>query len=652
MKRRFAFFALLFTLFCIAPAFAREIHFQTLGGVEGLSQSSAISIWQDNIGRMWLGNDAVNCYDGETVRVFRLSEYFPSIEDSNIHTITGNDSVMFVISESQLLCFDLHTEAFYMPDIQLTTIYCRGDDVFYASERTIYRYDWKKKNSHPLVTLPADVLGVRKIFSLPDGRLLLATPIGLFVVDASSGEIISHVLEDEDITALLVDSRNNILLSARSGKLYISSVNTSYPWSFSLLHHGDQCLAHTNVYCMAEDVSGSVWLGTLSGLYQLQRKNTNALEEDQLTVVNHVVPESTIYSLYSDRQGSLWIGSYYGDVRYFNPLINNYIYYKTDEEHPDRLHGAVIGDIVEDHSDNLYVTTEGSGMNILFAGQDKFRHLTTANGLHQNKLRCSWFDEEYNRLYLSEYMHGLSYYDLTAQKVYPLSNDTALSSPYARIIESIHPYKNFLILRTQRGLFKMHRHTLEISPLFKRNPELQELCSGIIRAVHVDERDILWVSSFTRGLFTIDIKSRKVLKYYGDGILPESVIPSAIVSMCEDSRKGLFLCTLKSGLLAYNPEDDSFTSFTEAAHELVSDICYKSVFSWYGNLIVTTNKGISILNLSSRKKLNSAYHIRLSSSYPLTALSGDCGLYASKRRDRIYVGGLYGLLIFSEKELG
>jgi len=637
---------LIIALFFTSFSWAKNIHYQTLGSVHGLSQSSAISIWQDRWGRMWLGNDALNCYDGENVKVYRFSEFFKDVEDSNIHTITGNDSVLFVIAEENLIYFDFETEILHLTDIKTNAVSCNENNAFYYSGNTFYKYNWRKGESQPIITLPDSVAGVRKIQPAGNNVFWLITPVGAYIVDTEANKIINHILPHENITAIFKDSHDIIWMKCRSGSIHLSTTEGSTK-QLVPQNEKDRKLFQPYIYSFAEDRKGSVWIGTLSGLFEVKRPaDANA---NTITVLNHVLPESTISSLYLDRQGSIWIGSYYGDVRYFNPEVDNYVYYPTDESHPQRLHGAVIGDILEDKERNLYISTEGSGMNILPYGNEDFQHLTTQEGLIQNKIRSTWYDAEYDRLFISGYMRGLSYYDLKTKKVHPVQ-DGSLKIIFQRIIEDIIPYKDELILLTQDGLFRLNRKTLEISPLFEEE-ELQKKCSGIIRTIHVDEKERLWISSFEHGLLTIDLRTKVLLNTYGDGLMQDSKIPSAVLRICEDPKKGIFMTTLKGGVLGYDAQQDTFTVFNEEKHQLLSNICYNITFSWFGNLIVTTNKGISILNLQSRDQVNSTRHIRLSPSFPIVALSGDCGLYSSKYEDKIYVGGLYGLFIFSEQDL-
>ena len=82
------------------------------------------------------------------------------------------------------------------------------------------------------------------------------------------------------------------------------------------------------------------------------------------------------------------------------------------------------------------------------------------------------------------------------------------------------------------------------------------------------------MSSLEEGLFSVDLKSQKVISLYGDGLQKGSRIPSAVNSICGDSRNGLFMSTLNSGLLLYNEEKNDFSSYREQDHFLLSDVCY------------------------------------------------------------------------------
>ncbi|MDR3142887.1 MAG: helix-turn-helix domain-containing protein [Tannerellaceae bacterium] len=627
--------------FCLA---GQEVYFQQLGSKQGLSQASAISIWQDEIGRMWFANNVLNCYDGEAVRVFRVSEHTEGVEDSYIHALCGNNSMLFFLAENQLIGFDLNTEIFTVTGIKTNTICYSNDRIYYESGEELSVYDWKTRTSRVVASLPQKDTEIAFILEMEKEILWLGTTSGIYVVDAAQQQIKEHMLADEHILYLYKDSWHCVWIASQSKQIHLYTPNQQIiPLKIENKTNGP--VFNNNIYCIQEDIKGVIWIGTLTGVYQLSRSDI----KDSFILQNHILEQIIVSALFSDRQGTIWVGPYYGDVLYHNPLVDNYTYYTTDNSHPEWLHGVIITQITEDKEGNLYVASGGSGINTLKPGSNTFEHITTANGLPQNRIRDIWYDKEYNRLFISVFMEGLFYLDLSTKKIRPVESPL-VSSVHQRIIEKIIPYKNGLLLHTQNGIFKLDRESLQIS-WFLEDEELRELCSGIIRAIHIDERDILWVSSYYRGLFSIDLKSGKALHQYGDGLTDKSVIPSAIINICGNMRQGLYFITQKSGILKYNAAENTFRVFNEEKDQLLSNICYNMIFSPNGNLVLTTNKGVSLIKIAAGNTIQTLYNIRINPSSPLTALTGDCGLYISPKDHRIFVGGFFGLLCFSENDI-
>ncbi|MDR1201486.1 MAG: response regulator [Tannerellaceae bacterium] len=642
MKRNRHLPLMVLTIFVNFTVIGQEIYYQSLGNKDGLSQSSAVSFWQDYIGRVWIGNDALNCYDGEDVRVFRISEYLPGVEDSNIHALCGNDSVLFFLAENALFSFDLIHETFHNPQIPTYSICYSENEVYYLStDKILSVYHPKTGTSRPLFSLPDSIRYATTIVSPEEDVFWIGTPSGIYVANTKKGSVEKVLLPEEHIVYLYKDSNGSVWIATQKYQLYLFTPNRELiPLRINKEGTKERIQIPNNILCIQEDVAKTIWIGTLTGTYQLLKKDNGTFELKQ-----HILKESMISALFSDQQGTMWIGSYYGDVRYHHPLIDNYTFYATDESNPKRLHGAMIGQITKDKYGNMYFATEGSGINILRAGSDSFEHLTTANGLPENKIKALWYDEAYNRLFISVYMEGVCYLDLNTQTIKRIESDV-LSDVYLRIIENFVPWQDCLILHTQNGLFKLNRKTLAIDWFFE-DADLRERCSGIIRTLFLDEKNTLWVSSFRRGLFTIDLKTNEVLHSYGNGISQDSRIPSAIIKIDGDYKRGLYFVTLKSGILKYNHIADTFHVFNEEKYNLLSDICYNVAFSPENHLIITSNKGITLMNIAPDNTVYSSYHIQINQSSPLTAFIGECGLYVSTEENKIYAGCLYGLFCFS-----
>lgn len=647
MKRGFLLFAL--TIIVNSGLIGQDVFYQTLGSKQGLSQSSAIAFWQDDIGRMWIGNDALNCYNGEEIVVYRISEHIPDAEDSNIHNITGDSTALFFLAANRIICFDLITETFHDTGINAHSFSYVNNNIYYLSNEGLFNvYDRKSNTTQTIIHLPEIAKGSDCVLKTDERTCWVGTPTGVYLIDLEKKEILNHFLPDEQVVVLFKDSRDYIWITSFQHHVnkYTIYIYTPDGQFFPLQLNGKRStLGSNSIFCIREDIKGIIWIGTLTGIYKLSRNADNI----SFTLEDHVLKESSVYGLYSDRQGTIWIGPYFGDVRYHNPYTDNYTYYETDESNPNSLHGAVIGRITKDKYGNKYLATEGSGINIMKLGSSTFEHLTIADGLPQNKIRDLWYDEEYDRLYISAYMEGICYLDPKTRQIYRIAQDS-LKTINQLIIERFHPYKEDLILHTQNGLFRLDRKTQAIDWFFPEG-ELRERCSGIIRTLHIDDKETLWVSSYRNGLFTIDLKTGKVMGDYGDGVAESSKIPGAILKIVGDSRRGIYLATMKSGILKYITETDSFIVFDVEKNTLLSDICYNIAFSRKNTLILTSNRGISLLDIAADNTLRSAYHLRINQTSPLSAFNIDCDLYVSQDGNQIFAGCLYGLLCFSEKDL-
>ncbi|MDR2919973.1 MAG: helix-turn-helix domain-containing protein [Tannerella sp.] len=638
LTRKVACLYLMLLLFSF-PSEGKERSFRTLGPSQGMTKASAISIWQDKWGRMWIGNEVLNCYNGDQVTVYRLSEYFKDIEDADIHGICGNDSVLYLLAEEDLICLDLNTNKLKRPGIHASAIYAVKDQLYYSYEDQLYILNVTGLNE-PVFKCP-DGASIITILAT-ENEIWLGTTTGLLKLERSPDAVYhtKQIIGSESINSLYRDSRGYIWVSCRSQQAFIVSQEEQV----LPLQHQNGTPYSGEIFCFTESPStGNIWIGTMAGI-RLISMNSLRINPDLL------LPTSMIYAVYTDRQGTIWIGSYYGSVRYFNPQADNYNFWKTDEERYDKIHGVVLGSMAEDKSGNLYIATEGSGINIINRKTKTVRHLkAVSDQLPNDKIRTLWYDEKYNRLYISAYIEGLYYLDINTDKIRPVRSDT-LDSRLKKVIGKIIPYQNHLILLTQDGIYQMDRRTLEISYLFQE-PELRKLCTGFIRTIHIDDRDILWVSTLKDGLFTINLPDRKFIRSYPAGSETDGQLPSAIVSICGDSKQGLFFATSKSGLLNYIIEKDSFRIFSVKDNWLLNDICYNLTLTSTGNLVVTSNQGITLLNISAHKTIDSSWHIRLNDSYPVSEIGEDCGLFVSPKTGDIYVGGLYGMFSFSEKEM-
>ncbi len=114
------------------------------------------------------------------------------------------------------------------------------------------------------------------------------------------------------------------------------------------------------VYCMAQDHSGYLWIGTGEGLVRYDGINFNTYTvRDSLT-------SDFIHSIYVDHKNTIWIGHKNGTLSYYE----NNIFHKIV---PNNGSSSPIRNIVEDDNQNIWAIVQNSGLIKI----DKDKKVTT-----------------------------------------------------------------------------------------------------------------------------------------------------------------------------------------------------------------------------------------------------------------------------------
>lgn len=72
---------------------------------------------------------------------------------------------------------------------------------------------------------------------------------------------------------------------------------------------------------------------------------------------------SSIWCIVKDQQGTLWLGTYFGGVNYFNPEYEIYTRYTYSTNEKKGLSYPIVGRTIEDKNGNLWIGTEEGGLD-------------------------------------------------------------------------------------------------------------------------------------------------------------------------------------------------------------------------------------------------------------------------------------------------
>lgn len=633
-------------LFFTAMLSAREVYFKHITREQGLSQLSAISVWQDSLGVIWFGNSTLNKYDGTSVEVFDLSRYTGSGKDLNIRTICGQPgSTLYMLTDKDVIVYDLQKETFRSFGIQVSAIACTGNRLYYASGHRLYAAAPADSVHTEIAALSASCT-VRALFPAGQDTLFVASSCGVYRVDVRSAAV-SRIAGITDGTRLFRDSGNRLWIGTGS-----AGVAVLYPdgtlKKLAKENRPGYALSDNNVRCFEEDDTGAVWIGTYDGITITDPVTLacSYLRHDRQA--DYTLGHNSVYAIYKDRQGTMWVGTYYGGLSYANPAVERYRFYPAGNLGPGSLNGTVVGNMHEDASGNLYIGTEGGGISILNGKSRKIDSLPLDGELLSHRtVKSLWYDTEAGRLFVGTFKDGLLVYDKQTGRTRRIG-EGCLDTVGKQIIQEILPYKDGLVILTQDGLFRADRVTLEVTPLF-RSAAVRERMAALIRAVYIDADGLLWVSFVQNGLFSVNLETGE-MKGYGYPGKEADAPGSPVIHICGNERGDLFIATLGSGIFRYDRSCGRFVVPWRGAalSPLLSDMCYKLAFTRQGNLLVTSDKGVTLYAPATGE----ARHIRLGKNFPLKGLLPNSGLYVSPSSGEIYVGGMYGLISLCEDDLG
>lgn len=289
--------------------------------------------------------------------------------------------------------------------------------------------------------------------------------------------------------------------------------------------------------------------------------------------VEQGISSSFIYSIYEDKKGNLWFGTYGGGLcRYDGKNIHNY----TDIQ---GLSNNRIRVVTEDEEGNLWIATNGGGV-IKYNGQH-FINYSVKNGLENNRIYELYTDKK-GRLWFGFANGSVSRFDgdsfftlreidgLTGDRIYAIMEDQGGNMWFGTDGGGIAIYdgENITRLTTKDGL-----------------PNDQ------IRDIIEDDYGDIWIATNGGGLCKFDSKT---LSLYGE---KQGLPNGKILTMILDEQGSFWLGTYGGGAIKFDGQQ--FSHYTETdglSHNTVLSILEdRSNNIWFG----TNGGGVSKLKENS-----------------------------------------------------
>jgi signal transduction histidine kinase/ligand-binding sensor domain-containing protein/DNA-binding response OmpR family regulator len=622
------------------------IDFEYLGLKDGISQVSVTSMVQDEIGRIWIGTrDGLNVYDGEEIKVFRpIRGDSTSLLGHNVRNLELQGKSLWVITYHGVSLLNIETLQFkqFLFDGVFSIVHFENK-VLLGTSRGLFELN-KDNNA---LTLRDDIFepncAINDLFVDNAGELWICSDEGFY--NYTSNTRVGVKILNGKINNVFSDSQKRIWVGTDGDGLYLLNRHNEVIKKF-YYQESKSSLVNNIIRDIQEDTQGNIWVGTFLGLSIIDGRTLEISNYRQTDDVENGLSHNSIYSIIRDSQGTMWIGTYFGAVSYYNPDFHVYKRYPVGENNPLSINYHVVGEMLEDHKNNLWVATEGGGLDYFDREKQVFSHFMYSegeNGLSHNNVKSICLAGK-NYLLIGTHLGGLNVLNLTTyefESYKHLSTDsTSISS---NIINSITPFKGDYLLGTHNGIVRFNLEKREFTS-FITDKQTQAVVGDVILTLFEDSFGKIWIGTERNGLCVYDPETKKVKSYLQDN--PSASISSNSIScIFEDHQFRIWIGTLGGGLNQFIPKKNGFTNYSTSSHRLPSDFIYGIQESRYGNLWVSTSKGLVRFDVEN----NRAYNYQQINGFPLEELND--GSLCLTSDGEVFIGGINGFISFNEEQL-
>lgn len=609
----------------------RGEYFRHLTLSDGLSQPSVMAITQDKLGRMWLGTrEGLNVYDGTGITSYKG---WITIDEGNRIWI-GNevssivcDSIgnIFALIDGNIVKYDLAYERFSrLTDTgNVSALSANDGEVAYMVHDSVFVKSLRNDSIRLACTIPS----AKHVTHLAADRhnYYASTGDGLIVHDRQTGSD-RMLLQGMNVYASFVSRDGTLWITTLAHGLFRYRHEDQEAWPVSMPTPPEGVIGASQCRHAMEDHRGRIWYGSFSGLF-CYNPTTGSTRHIKIPKNIGGLTHPSVFGMYCDRKGNLWIGTYYGGVNYFSPDNDRFLNFNYDDFIPKHLSHSFVKDMVMDRDGRLWFATDGAGVGCLDREWNIVTHLfthDTGESLRQNNIRCLAYDSVGNRLFIGTHLGGLSVYDISRRVVTNLIDVPQYKKVPGDVIHKLKTHGSYLFIASRSGLSYM------------------DLASGSIRKIDTDlapsifdidrEGNIYCTSGhrvYRIGNPTSETATKTVIANLDRKILP--------TQLCTTDN-GLLIATLGNGILycPYNVSAEEYLNTTNS--RLPDDYCYAISRGAENYVYVTTERHVARLDIGNR----AIQSIDFSDFFPESHIINECALLGLADGD-ILVGSTKGI---------
>lgn len=594
---------------------------------DGLAANRVYSILQDSCGFMWFGtDDGLSRFDGIKFKNYYLSEYINATTSNSVKKIfIDRRGKMWIGLDSGIVIYDSQTDTFRPFNAKTET----GETIQTYVVDMIEDNDgevWIATNGKGLYRFsPNDEIRLRVYRNIPGESNCISQDIlmtlqqdskqniwigtyseGLCCFDKHRNTFVTYKrsnlpdsLSDNSIQKIFEDSHGNLWIGTFQNGLDLFNPATRTFTNYqdkspnNLLYH---------IHDIKEYRPGELFISSDNGIGIFKADKGEIIQSDNPNLKIRTGANKFIYSIYIDKEESLWLGSYFDGIKFYSAFQNNFKYYSCSLSATAQA-GKVVNVIKEGKDDQYWIGTDDNGIFRFNAKTQEITPFRDAASIGTTYYCIHDLLVDGDKLYAATYGRGLEVFDLKTGKV-----ESFLHNPEDST--SISSSRVFILYKASNGCIYVGTS----NGICCYNPEQKNFTrmgsfAGRISAIIEDYHGKIWIGTSISGLYSYNIKTGKTTAYQRSDN-PNSITKNVITTLAIDNRKRLWVGTYGQGLCRYNEDSDNFTRYDHLGlpNKIITSIIPKGDLLW-----ISTNKGLAVYNpdteyLKTYSKSNGLYN--------------------------------------------
>ena len=628
-------------LLCSINADAKNI-FRHYDMSMGLSQNTVFAIAQDHTGFMWFGTkNGLNRFDSYSFRTYYEGKDEHSLKSDYINALCeGPDDRLWVGTNKGLFIYNPTIDAFETLDIKtkdgksikgnINFIATVGNYIYVNTQgEGIYRYDTKTKKliykhlgKFMMVTSIAPDTNNNLWIGFYGSGLYSANDdlTGLQPLLGNNGQAL---FSNTIVTGIVCAEQNQIFVSTETYGVNMINVSTR---EVTQLMPGIG-VKGMNAHAILRN-ENELWAATEDGLYIYEMLTQKVRHYKYESSNPFSLSDDPLQTMYKDKEGGIWIGTYFGGVNYTPRKTSNIDRFFPRADMKNSIHGRRVREIVEDSQGMIWIGTEDGGLNTYNPNTGEISWVEESSSFTNIHGLCA----DGNNIWVGTFTDGLKLMDIRTRRV--IKSFRSDGKP-----GSLKDNDVFSITKSREG--KIYLGTLSGLCTLENGAfrYIDGVPSTIIYDVHEDSHGNLWVGTYGDGVYMRAAKTNKWTKFSS---AKRNFVSDNILSITETRHGEIWITTEGGGAYHYNKGKFVYLPLTK---NNPNTIVYNIVEDKNGNLWFTTDNGL----ISYDTDTNEIHILKTTNGLLDNNFNYKSSLCA--KNGRIYAGSLSGFISFMPESL-